>query len=49
VKDNSLAPTPEGGIEESKIVSYQVAIDDLLRSGRCDTFLLLISIIISLK
>ncbi|GBB87270.1 hypothetical protein RclHR1_13700001, partial [Rhizophagus clarus] len=36
VKDNSLAPTPDGGIEETKIVSYQVAIDDLLRSGRSD-------------
>ncbi|EXX59201.1 Spa2p [Rhizophagus irregularis DAOM 197198w] len=36
VKDNSLAPTPDGGIEESRIVSYQVAIDDLLRSGRSD-------------
>uniref|UniRef100_A0A1D1XK04 Uncharacterized protein C3G9.05 n=1 Tax=Anthurium amnicola TaxID=1678845 RepID=A0A1D1XK04_9ARAE len=36
VKDNSLAPTPDGAIEESKIVSYQVAIDDLLRSGRSD-------------
>lgn len=36
-KDNSLAPTPDGGIEESKIVSYQVAINDLLISGRCDT------------
>ncbi|CAG8677002.1 13323_t:CDS:2, partial [Acaulospora colombiana] len=36
VKDNSLAPTPDGAINESKIVSYQVAIDDLLRAGRSD-------------
>ncbi|RIA81436.1 hypothetical protein C1645_837032 [Glomus cerebriforme] len=37
VKDNNLAPTPDGAIEETKIVSYQVAIDDLLRAGRSDT------------
>ncbi|CAG8568124.1 289_t:CDS:10 [Acaulospora morrowiae] len=36
VKDNSLAPTPDGAIVESKIVAYQVAIDDLLRAGRSD-------------
>ncbi len=46
IKDNSLAPTPDGAIDESKIVSYQVAIDDLLRAGRCEIFRLLISNII---
>jgi len=53
VKDNSLAPTPDGGIEESKIVSYQVAIDDLLRSGRSDdptnVLMAMKSIVISCK
>ncbi|CAG8642255.1 16371_t:CDS:2, partial [Dentiscutata heterogama] len=36
VNDNSLSPTPDGAIDESKIVAYQVAIDDLLRAGRSD-------------
>ncbi|CAG8615166.1 4062_t:CDS:2, partial [Cetraspora pellucida] len=36
VNDSSLTPTPDGAIDESKIVAYQVAIDDLLRAGRSD-------------
>ena len=43
VRDNALVPTQDGAIEEYKIVSYQVAIDELLRAGRYDTYLLLIS------
>ncbi|CAI2167016.1 122_t:CDS:10 [Funneliformis geosporum] len=34
--NNSLAPTSGGAIDESKIINYQVAIDDLLRAGRSD-------------
>ncbi|CAG8514689.1 11895_t:CDS:10, partial [Racocetra fulgida] len=33
---DSLTPTPDGAIDESKIIAYQVAIDDLLRAGRSD-------------
>lgn len=36
VNDSSLAPTPDGAIDESRIVAYQVAIDDLLRAGRSE-------------
>ncbi|CAG8619027.1 73_t:CDS:10, partial [Racocetra persica] len=36
VNDSSLTPTPDGAIDESKIIAYQVAIDDLLRAGRSD-------------
>ncbi|CAG8485028.1 4490_t:CDS:10 [Diversispora eburnea] len=36
IKDNSLAPTPDGAIDESKIIAYQISIDDLLRAGRSD-------------
>ena len=34
MNDHGIKPTPDGAIDESKIVSYQVAIDDLLRAGR---------------
>ncbi|CAG8693285.1 5531_t:CDS:10, partial [Dentiscutata erythropus] len=36
MNDNSLSPTQDGAIDESKIVAYQVAIDDLLRAGRSE-------------
>ncbi|CAG8442542.1 17767_t:CDS:10 [Funneliformis caledonium] len=36
LKNNSLAPTSDGAIDELKIINYQVAIDDLLRAGRSD-------------
>jgi len=34
IKDNSLAPSFDGAVEEAKIMAYQVAIDGLLRAGR---------------
>lgn len=36
LNNNSLSPTPDGAIEESKIISYQVAVDELLKAGRYD-------------
>ncbi|CAG8571685.1 17_t:CDS:10 [Ambispora gerdemannii] len=36
LKDNLLTPDQDGGIDETRIISYQAAIDDLLRAGRSD-------------
>ncbi|CAG8739275.1 3033_t:CDS:2, partial [Ambispora leptoticha] len=36
IKDNLLTSDQDGGIDETRIISYQAAIDDLLRSGRSD-------------
>ncbi|CAG8561313.1 7706_t:CDS:10 [Paraglomus occultum] len=36
IKDNSLAPSSDGAVEEAKIMAYQVAIDGLLRAGRSE-------------
>ncbi|KAG9306595.1 hypothetical protein G9A89_004792 [Geosiphon pyriformis] len=36
IKGNLLVPTPDGAIEESIIISFQTAINDLLRAGRSD-------------
>jgi hypothetical protein len=42
LNNNSLAPTPDGAIEEAKIISYQVAIDELLKAGRYDIFFFIV-------
>nr|CAG8467166.1 4821_t:CDS:2 [Entrophospora candida] len=53
VNDHGIKPTPDGVIDESKIASYQAAIDNLLRAGRSEdpanVLLAMKSIVISCK